>query len=97
MFVVSGACSGLGEATARDLHAQGAYVALLDLNTDAGAALVKELGQDRARFFEADVTDTQSVKKAVDGTAAWAGETGKPIGGVVAAAGVGTAGKVGFL
>ena len=93
-FIISGGCSGLGLATARDLHSSGAYVSLLDLNADAGEQIVKELGKDRAIFFETDVSDTESIKNAVDGTAKWVQQTGKEIGGVVAAAGVGSAAKV---
>jgi NAD(P)-dependent dehydrogenase (short-subunit alcohol dehydrogenase family) len=85
--------SGLGLATAIDLHKGGAYVSLLDLNEEKGAQVVKELG-DRAIFFETDVADTDSVKKAVDGTVEWIKKTGKAIGGVIAAAGVGGARKV---
>jgi NAD(P)-dependent dehydrogenase (short-subunit alcohol dehydrogenase family) len=92
-FIISGGCSGLGLATARDLHAAGAYVSLLDLNDEAGDEIVKELGS-RAKFFECDVSETQSVQTAVDGTAKWITETGKAMGGVVAAAGVGAAQKV---
>jgi NAD(P)-dependent dehydrogenase (short-subunit alcohol dehydrogenase family) len=92
-FIISGGCAGLGLATARDLHEAGAYVSLMDLNADAGAELVKEFGS-RARFFETDVSDTESVKKAVSGTAAWIKETRKELAGVVAAAGVGAAQKV---
>ena len=83
----------MGLATARDLHASGAYVSLLDLNAEAGAEVVKELGE-RAIFFETDVAETSSVEKAVEGTAKWIEKTGKPMGGVVAAAGVGAAQKV---
>jgi 3-hydroxyacyl-CoA dehydrogenase / 3-hydroxy-2-methylbutyryl-CoA dehydrogenase len=93
-FVISGGCSGLGLQTARDLHAAGAYVSLLDLNAEAGEKIVQELGKERSRFFETDVSDTKSVEKAVEGSVAWARETGKPLAGVVAAAGVGAAAKV---
>jgi 3-hydroxyacyl-CoA dehydrogenase/3-hydroxy-2-methylbutyryl-CoA dehydrogenase len=93
-FVISGGCSGLGLAVARDLHAAGAYVSLLDLNADAGAEIVKEFGSDKAIFFETDVSETASVQAAVDGTVEWVKKTGKLIGGVVAAAGVGAAQKV---
>lgn len=92
-FIISGGCSGLGLATAQDLHSAGAYVSLLDLNGDAGARIAKELGE-RAVFFETDVSDTESIKSAIDGTVAWVNKTGKAIGGVIAAAGVGAAAKV---
>lgn len=92
-FIVSGGCSGLGLATARDLHKAGAYVSLLDLNAEAGEKIVKELGE-RSKFFEVDVSQTESVEKAVNGSMEWVSQTGKPVGGVIAAAGVGGAAKV---
>jgi NAD(P)-dependent dehydrogenase (short-subunit alcohol dehydrogenase family) len=63
--IVSGGASGLGEATARALHARGADVTIADLNEEKGEALVAELG-DRARFVKTDVTDEDQVKAAVD-------------------------------
>jgi NAD(P)-dependent dehydrogenase (short-subunit alcohol dehydrogenase family) len=92
-FIISGGVSGLGLATARALHEQGAYVSLLDLNADNGTKIASELGE-RARFFETDVTDTQAIASAVEGTVGWAKETGKDIGGVVAGAGVGMPGLI---
>lgn len=92
-FLISGGVSGLGLATARALHEQGAYVSLLDLNADNGAKIVSELGS-RAKFFETDVSDTQAIATAVQGTVAWTKETGKHIGGVVAGAGVGIPGLI---
>ncbi|KAF1851566.1 3-hydroxyacyl-CoA dehydrogenase type-2 [Cucurbitaria berberidis CBS 394.84] len=91
--IISGGASGLGLATARALHAQGAYVSLLDLNSDNGSKIVAELGT-RSKFFETDVTDTKAIAAAVTGTVAWAKETGKEIGGVVAGAGVGLPGLI---
>ena len=76
-----------------DLHSKGGYLAVLDINEDNGNDFVKEL-KDRARFFQCDVSDTESVTAAVEGTANWVKETGKEIGGVIAAAGVGHPGKV---
>ncbi|KAE9984595.1 hypothetical protein BLS_001970 [Venturia inaequalis] len=92
-FVISGGCSGLGLATARDLVKAGAWVALLDLNAEAGEKVTKEFG-DKSIFFETDVSDTSSVEAAVKGSVEWVKKTGKPIGGVVAAAGVGGAAKI---
>lgn len=62
--LVTGGASGLGAATARRLHAAGANVALLDLPTADGAALVDELGE-RAVFVPADVTDPDAVTEAI--------------------------------
>jgi 3-hydroxyacyl-CoA dehydrogenase/3-hydroxy-2-methylbutyryl-CoA dehydrogenase len=93
-FVVSGGCSGLGLATALDLHRAGAYVSLLDLNAEAGERVVEELGAQRVKFFETDVSNTQSIEAAVEGTMAWVKKTGAALVGVVAAAGVGAAAKV---
>ncbi|KAF2808196.1 3-hydroxyacyl-CoA dehydrogenase type-2 [Mytilinidion resinicola] len=93
IFLISGGVSGLGLATARSLHSAGAYVSLLDLNADSGAEVVQELGE-RAKFFETDVSDTDSIAAAVEGTVAWVKDTGKSIGGVVAGAGVGLPGLI---
>lgn len=93
-FIISGGASGLGLATAKDLHSHGAYVSILDMDADAGEALIKELGS-RAAFFATDVSETESIAAAVTDTVEWARRTGKELGGVVAAAGVGNPGKVG--
>ena len=59
--LVAGGASGLGEATARRLHADGAHVVIADLNEDRGRALESGLG-DRATFVPTDVTDEASVQ-----------------------------------
>ena len=92
-FIVSGGASGLGLATVQDLHAHGGYVAILDLNADVGSKTVSELGE-RTKFFEADMTETESLESAVNGIVDWVKQTGKPIGGVIPAAGVGNPGKL---
>jgi len=63
-FLITGGGSGLGEATARYLHAGGANVVVVDLHRAAGTALAAELGA-RARFVAADVTDETGVKEAL--------------------------------
>jgi NAD(P)-dependent dehydrogenase (short-subunit alcohol dehydrogenase family) len=67
--LVSGGASGLGEATARRLHAAGAAVVIADLNAEKGEALAADLG-DRASFVEANVLETEQVQAAVDAAAA---------------------------
>jgi NAD(P)-dependent dehydrogenase (short-subunit alcohol dehydrogenase family) len=71
--LVVGGASGLGEATARRLHAAGADVVVADLNEERGRALADELGDGRARFVAADVTDAASVEAAVAVAAALPG------------------------
>ena len=56
--IVTGGASGLGEATARNLAADGAKVALFDLNAERGGALAAEIG---GLFCQVDVTDEESV------------------------------------
>jgi 3-hydroxyacyl-CoA dehydrogenase / 3-hydroxy-2-methylbutyryl-CoA dehydrogenase len=70
--LVAGGASGLGEATARELHARGARVVIADLNADRGRELADELG-DGAQFVRADVTDPDAVSGAVDTAAALPG------------------------
>lgn len=88
--LITGGASGLGAATARELHAGGAAVVLVDLPhaADAGTALAAELG-DRACFVPADVTDEAQIREAI----AAAAELGA-LRIVVNCAGVGTPGKV---
>jgi NAD(P)-dependent dehydrogenase (short-subunit alcohol dehydrogenase family) len=57
--VVTGGASGLGEATARALAAQGVKVALFDRNPDRGQAVAAEIG---GVFCEVNVTDDASVE-----------------------------------
>ena len=59
--VVTGAASGLGEATARALAAEGVKVAIFDLNEAAGEAVAKDIG---GTFCKVDVTSEASVDEA---------------------------------
>jgi len=52
--LVTGGASGLGGATVRRLHADGAAVVILDLPSSPGEALAAELGE-RARFVATDL------------------------------------------
>ena len=61
--VITGASSGIGEATARALTADGYRVALLARRLDRIQTLADELG-DGAIAIEADVTDRDSILAA---------------------------------
>lgn len=65
--VVTGGASGLGGATAAALAAQGAKVAIFDLNEDAGTAHAQAIG---GAFFKTNVTDEDSVNAALAGAEA---------------------------
>jgi NAD(P)-dependent dehydrogenase (short-subunit alcohol dehydrogenase family) len=85
--LVVGGASGLGEATARRLHGQGAAVTIADVNAEKGEALASELG---AAFVACDVREEDQVQSAVD--AAAQADGGLRIS--VCSAGIGTAQKV---
>lgn len=71
--LVTGAASGIGRATAARLAAEGARVALLDVDGDALEAAATELG-DAAIALRADVTAEAEVAAAVQrAAAAWGG------------------------
>jgi NAD(P)-dependent dehydrogenase (short-subunit alcohol dehydrogenase family) len=85
--LVVGGASGLGEATARRLHAQGAALTIADVNAEKGQALADELGAD---FAACDVREEDQVQAAVE--AAAAGDGGLRI--CVCCAGTGFAQKI---
>jgi len=86
--LVTGGASGLGLATVKRLHADGAKVAIVDLPSSNGKAVAEELGGN-AVFVPTDVTDEEQVQAAVD-TAAGLG----PLAVVVNCAGIGNAIRV---
>ena len=61
--VVTGAASGLGEATARELAARGAKVAVFDRDVQRGEQVAGEIG---GVFCEVDVTSDDKVKAAFE-------------------------------
>jgi NADP-dependent 3-hydroxy acid dehydrogenase YdfG len=68
VVVITGASSGLGEATARTLSAQGAGVVLGARRRDRIQALASELSSSggKALAVTTDVTDRRQVQNLVD-------------------------------
>ncbi|MCL2419774.1 MAG: SDR family NAD(P)-dependent oxidoreductase [Conexibacteraceae bacterium] len=94
--IVFGGASGLGEATARRLAAAGAHVTIADLNGSRASEVAAAIGA-AAAAVETDVTDPESVQRAVDaaveaGSAGAAGSAGLRIS--VCCAGLGQPAKL---
>jgi 3alpha(or 20beta)-hydroxysteroid dehydrogenase len=62
--IITGAASGIGEATAREFVDRGACVLLTDINADRGARTAKDLGAS-AKFVSHDVTSEDQWAAAV--------------------------------
>jgi NAD(P)-dependent dehydrogenase (short-subunit alcohol dehydrogenase family) len=86
--IVFGGASGLGEATARRLAAEGAEVVIADLAADRAHEVAADID---AHVATCDITDPESVQAAVD---AAAGLTGRGLRISVICAGLGTPGKL---
>src|SRR3954454_3694545 len=85
--IVAGGASGLGAATARELAARGAQVAIADLNEENATAVAEEVG---GVAFKTDVTNEDEVRAAVEGAV-------EALGGIrfaVSCAGIGWAERV---
>jgi len=89
VFLVTGAGSGLGAATAGALAEAGAKVVLVDLNAPAGEKMAAELGAGTC-FVETDVANEASAVNAINTAMATFGA----LHGLVNCAGVAPAEKV---
>lgn len=88
-FIVTGGASGLGEATVRALHAQGAKVVIADLNVEQGEALAQALGEGTV-FSRTNVADETEAQNTVNLAVSKFGQ----LRGLVNCAGIGGAAKV---
>ncbi|MDD2233907.1 MAG: 3-hydroxyacyl-CoA dehydrogenase [Desulfitobacteriaceae bacterium] len=64
---VTGGASGLGEATVRNIVANGGKATIIDLDADKGQKLAAEL-EGKAIFIKTDITDEASVSEAINET-----------------------------
>jgi 3-hydroxyacyl-CoA dehydrogenase / 3-hydroxy-2-methylbutyryl-CoA dehydrogenase len=86
--IVTGGASGLGEATVREFAANGAQVAIFDMNAERGKAVAVDIG-DRASFHNVDVSSEDSVKAGISEALARLGS----INACINCAGIGVAAK----
>jgi NAD(P)-dependent dehydrogenase (short-subunit alcohol dehydrogenase family) len=85
-IAVTGAGSGLGEATARALAAEGAKVTVIDLNPEAAAKVAGEIGGHAAAVDVADEAVAIALDKAIVALG--------PLRGLVNCAGIGGAARI---
>lgn len=64
--LITGGANGIGEATVRAFHAQGATVCFCDTDAKAGRALAKSLGE-RASFDQVDLTKEAQIVQWLKG------------------------------
>jgi NAD(P)-dependent dehydrogenase (short-subunit alcohol dehydrogenase family) len=66
--VVTGAAGGIGRATAEAFAAEGARVAIVDIDNAAAERVAREISgsEDRAIGITADVSDASNVRKAIE-------------------------------
>lgn len=90
VFYVTGGASGLGLATVHEIVRLGGYVAVLDMNIEAGERIAMEL-PELVLFSQSDITSEEDVLKAIARTDhKWPTRT---VGGLVHCGGIGMAGK----
>jgi NAD(P)-dependent dehydrogenase (short-subunit alcohol dehydrogenase family) len=82
-FIVTGAGSGLGCATARAFARQGAHVVCFDSDADRGSATSEAVG---GVFVPGDVTEEEDVRRAV-------AAAGPALAGAISCAGIAYAGR----
>ncbi|GGC87306.1 3-oxoacyl-ACP reductase [Chelatococcus reniformis] len=63
--IITGGASGIGAATARRLHGEGASVVAFDLDEERGAELVRAAGGERMAFRRVDVADRAQMAEAI--------------------------------
>lgn len=68
--IITGAASGIGEATARLFAESGAQVVIADIQDELGHRVTTSIGLNHASYIHCDVSDELQVKAAIDWTLA---------------------------
>lgn len=64
------------------------------MNESSWNEVASTLNKEKTCFYPTDVTKTESIADAVGNIVTWSHKHNKPLGGVIAAAGIGSAGRV---
>ncbi len=65
-IIVTGSCTGIGQAIAERCVAEGARVVVHGLEKELGEAVVSKLGKDRAVLHIADLTQSETPQQLID-------------------------------
>ncbi|XP_058083898.1 short-chain dehydrogenase reductase 3b-like [Magnolia sinica] len=66
--IITGAASGIGEATARLFAENGAFIIIADVQDDLGHQVMASIGPDKSYYKHCDVTDENQVQETVGHT-----------------------------
>jgi meso-butanediol dehydrogenase / (S,S)-butanediol dehydrogenase / diacetyl reductase len=88
--IVTGGAAGIGEATVRRLHEEGATIVIGDIRREAIDALIGELGSDRVLAYEIDMLRVEQIEPMV----IWVVERLGRLDTLVNNAGMGSFGRV---
>src|SRR5437899_12630724 len=67
VILVTGSTTGIGEAIARRVVAEGGFAMFHGRNVERGRVIAEEVGE-RARFVEADLADPAAPARVIDAT-----------------------------
>ncbi|KAA8549037.1 hypothetical protein F0562_000721 [Nyssa sinensis] len=62
--IITGAASGIGEATAKLFAENGAFVIIADIQDELGLQVVASIGADKASYKHCDVRDEKQVEES---------------------------------
>ena len=66
VIIITGSCTGIGQAMAERFVAEGARVVVHGLEKELGEAVVNQLGKDRAALLIADLTQEATASQLVE-------------------------------